>query len=119
MHVRRYLAMGLVVATTAVAVAACSTAPADRRSEVDALTEQIHTMPGVATVESRFGDGGSQGPAFFEVDVDVVDGITSDQLAAIVSRYLDDLETVGYPGYRTELDVRAGDNSFVVDEPFG
>jgi hypothetical protein len=103
------LLVGLLV------LAACGTAPPDRRSAVDDLTRQLASMPGVAAARNTFDDDAARGPAYFEIDVDVGKNVTADQLSAITNRYLDDLQRVDYTGYRAELDVRRGDELFLVD----
>jgi len=105
-----------LLVAAAVMLTACATAPPNRRSQVDDLAQQIRTLPGVAATSYTFGDGGPKGPAFFEVDVDVdvVVGITGDQVAAITDRYLADLKSVDYSGYRAELDIHDDDDVFVV-----
>jgi hypothetical protein len=96
-------------------VAACVATAPDRHMQVNQLTQQLRTMPGVDATSNTFNDDIARGPAFFEVDVDVVDDLTGDQLAAIASTYLADLETQNYTGYHAQLNVRHGDNAFVVD----
>jgi hypothetical protein len=96
-------------------VAACTASPPDRHAQVDRLTQQLRTMPGVAAATNTFSDNQAQGPAFFEVQVAVDDDFTADQLAAITSIYLDDLRTQDYTGYRADFEVRHGANVFIVD----
>ncbi len=111
MRVRR----SLLLAATALAIAACTSAPPDREAQVEKLTQQIRVMPGVLSAGKLFGDDAARGPAFFEVDVDVADDITGAQVAAITSAYLDSVHTGDYAGYRAELDIHRGDNLFLVD----
>jgi hypothetical protein len=96
-------------------LAACVTAPPDRRAAVDDLTRQLALMPGVHGARNTFSDDAARGPAYFEIDVDVDESVTADQLSALTARYLDDLGRVDYTGYRAELDVHRGDNLFLVD----
>jgi hypothetical protein len=112
----RQTSSGLVLAAV-LAVAACTSAPPDRHAQVDQLTQQLRAMPGVVTAGNTFGDNAAQGPAFFEVDLEVADNVAADQLAAITAAYLDDLRAVDYTGYRAQLDVRRDGSVFVVDEP--
>ena len=72
-------------------------------------------MPGVASASSAVGNDPKAGPSYFEVDVEATGDITPDQLAAVVSSYLDNLRAVNYAGYQGELDVRKGVSVFVVD----
>ena len=72
-------------------------------------------MPGVVAAGNTFGDDEARGPAFFEVDVDVVDDVTGDQVAAVTAAYLDNLRAEDYTGYRAGLMVRRAGNVFVVD----
>ena len=71
-------------------------------------------MPGVAQASNTFNDSTPRGPSYFELDVDVADGVTADQLAAITSAYLDDLQAQDYSGYTSELDVRTDGNVFLI-----
>ena len=95
--------------------AACGTAPPDRSSAVDDLTGQLGSMPGVVAARNTFSDDPARGPAYFEIDVDLDEKVTADQLSALTARYLDDLHHVDYTGYRAELDVHRGDQLFLVD----
>ncbi len=113
MRVRQGSLAGVLVVV--LVVAACTGMPSDRRSQVNQLTQQIRTMPGVVDATSTFNDDAPRGPAYFELDVSVADGITGDQLAAIASRYLDNLQVGSYRGYGAELDVRHGGNVFLLD----
>jgi hypothetical protein len=111
---RRRLRVVFLVALT-VALAACHANPPDRRQQVDALTQQIRGMPGVVAATSSMADRAAEGRVYFELDVDVADDITGDQLAALTARYLDHLRSVDYRGYQTEFDARSGPNVFAVD----
>jgi hypothetical protein len=98
-----------------VLLAGCYAGPPDRRAQADRLTQQIRTMPGVVTASSDVVNSFAQGMVHFWLDVEVTDDITADQLAAITSRYLDDLRAADYAGYQTELDVHRDWNLFAVD----
>jgi hypothetical protein len=115
MRVWRCGRFGLLLAAAWLTVAACGAAPPDRHPQVNQLTQQLRAMPGVGVTSNTFDDDPAHGPVFFEVNVDVVDNVTGDQLAAIASAYLADLQAQDYRGYRTQLDVRRGDSVFVVD----
>lgn len=106
-----------LLAVTAITIAACTAAPPERRPQVDHLTQQLRSMPGVVAAANTFSDNAAQGPAFFEVNVDVVDDVTADQLAAVTATYLDNLRAEDYTDYRAQLDVRRDGDVFVVDEP--
>jgi hypothetical protein len=95
-------------------IGACTAAPPDRHPQVDHLTERLRTMPGVVGAGNTFSDNQAQGPEFFEVDVDVADDVTGDQIAAVTAAYLDDLGAQDYTGYRAGLTVRSAGNVFVV-----
>jgi hypothetical protein len=99
----------------AMVLTACNAEPPDRRSEVERLTQLIAAMPGVDAASDTFNDSPAQGLVNFRIDVDVSDGLTGDQLAAITSRYLTDLGSGTYRGYNAELDARRGWNVFAVD----
>jgi len=103
------------VLAAALVAAACNANPPDRRAQVDALTRQIRGMPGVVAATGTTADDVAQGRVYVELDVDVADHITGDQLAAITSRYLDHLRSVDYRGYQTEFDARSGWNVFAID----
>ncbi len=105
----------LIALLLVVVAAACAAAPPDRRSQVDGLTQRIGAMPGVMQAGNTFNDSAAQGPAYFELDVNVADDITGDQLAAITSAYLGDLAAQDYRGYKAQLDVRTDANVFLVD----
>jgi hypothetical protein len=105
----------LALAATALTIAGCSAAPPNHSAQVNELTQQVRALPGVVGATNTFGDGHPQGPAYFEIDVDVDNGVTGDQVAAIAAHYLDGLQAVDYTGYRAELDVHHGDNVLLVD----
>lgn len=107
--------VGLLLAVALLTVLGCTTAPPDRHTRVDHLTQQLRGMPGVVAASSTFNDNAALGPAFFEVDVDVVDDVSGDQAAAVTAAYLDNLRAEGYPGYRAGLTVRRAANELVVD----
>ena len=115
MRVRRCGPFGLLLVAAWLSVAACVATVPDRHPQVSQLTQQLRTMPGVTATSNTFNGDIAYGPAFFEVDVDVVDDVTGDQLAAIASTYLADLGVRDYTGYRAQLNIRHGDNVFVVD----
>ncbi|MBV8967249.1 MAG: hypothetical protein JO191_13865, partial [Mycobacteriaceae bacterium] len=89
---------------------ACTTSPPDRHAQVDDLVRALRAMPGVVSARNTFSADPSRGPVFFEVDVDVADDVSDDQLTAITSTYLDDLRAQDYSRYRAEFDVRPRDN---------
>ena len=115
MRVHQCCRVGLLLAVALLTVGACTAAPPDRHSQVDQLTQQLRGMPGVVAAGNTFGDNEARGPAFFEVDVDVVDDVTGDQIAAVTAAYLDNLRAEDYTGYRAGLTVRRAGNVFVVD----
>jgi hypothetical protein len=104
----------LVALLLAVLAAACTGAPPDRRSQLADLSAQIRAMPGVTQVGNTINDHVARGPAYFELDVQVADAITADQVAAVTSAYLDALHDDDYSAYSAELDMRYGDNVFAV-----
>ncbi len=95
--------------------AGCGSGPPDRRADVASLTGRIRAMPGVAAATSDFADSQPQGLVYFTVYVDVADQVTGADLKMITARYLRELRTGKYAGYRAELDVRHGWNLFAVD----
>ncbi len=104
-----------MLATVAILLTACDAKPPDRQADVDKLTQQISTMPGVESATDVLRDRPAQDAVYFRVAVDMADDITGDQLAAVTASYLANLRTVDYAGYSTELDVRRGWNVFVVE----
>ena len=96
-------------------VAACSTAPPDRRPQAEELTQHIRALPGVVAATADLANNVAQGMVYFWLTVQVADDITGDQLAAVTGEYLDALHTVDYSAYQTELDVRDNHNVFAVD----
>lgn len=72
-------------------------------------------MPGVVHADNTFDDDVAHGPAYFEIDVDVADAVTADQVAALTKVYLDDLQAQDYRGYAAALDVRRGESVFAVN----
>jgi hypothetical protein len=112
---RRRIRVGWVRAIVVVLLAACDAKAPDRRQQVDQLTEQIRSMPGVVAARNTLVNSRAQGLVFFRVDVEVADEVTGDQLAAVTSRYLDNLRDVNYAGYQTGFDASRGWNVFSVD----
>ncbi|MDT5082569.1 MAG: hypothetical protein QOJ80_7206 [Mycobacterium sp.] len=102
----------LVVALTLVG---CSEVAPDRHRQVDQLTDQIRSMPGVQGASSELTNDIPSGYVHFWLSVDVAEDVTPDQVAAITTRYLDELRSVDYSAYTTELDVHRGENLFAVD----
>ena len=72
-------------------------------------------MPGVVSAREDFADNVPQGQMHVWLTVEVAPDASSDQVGAITDRYLQGLESVDYSGYRTQLDIRQGDNRFAVD----
>jgi hypothetical protein len=106
----------LAVAVTAVLGAtACDRQVAPRAQQAADLTVAIRAMPGVASAGMDFTDNVPQGQVHVWLTVEVAPDASSDQVGAITDRYLQELRTVDYSGYRTELDIRQGDNRFAVD----
>lgn len=110
--IARAAAMAMIVT---VLVAACQGAPPDRRADVARLANILGRMPGVHPVSSRVTNRPAQGWVSFTVAVEPAPGITAAQLAAVIDRYLQDLQLVDYTSYRSELDVTSGWNRFAVD----
>jgi hypothetical protein len=72
-------------------------------------------MPGVRSASDDLTDSPAQGVVDFRVNVDVSDKVTEEQLAAVVRRYLSELASGRYTGYRAELDARRGWSVFAID----
>ncbi|TGD85597.1 hypothetical protein BayCH28_21475 [Mycolicibacterium sp. CH28] len=96
-------------------LAGCAPGIPDRGAEARALTAQIRSLPGVAAASSDIADSPAQGMVFFRLYVDLADDITADQATDITSRYLRNIASGRYSGYRLELDLRRGWNLFAVD----
>jgi hypothetical protein len=111
----RWRGLGCALLVAALCLAGCSEVAPDRHQRVDQLTGQIRSMPGVLAASSELTDAIPTGYVHFWLSVDVVDDVTADQVAAITTRYLDELHSVDYSAYTTELDVHRGQNLFAVD----
>jgi hypothetical protein len=112
------LGSGVIGCAVIVAVAAltgCQQTPPDRSVQADALVEQIRQLPGVRSASRDVADSVAQADVHFWLSVEMADDATADQVAAVTTRYVDDLRTTGYPAYQTELDVHTGGDSFAVD----
>ncbi|MBU9766142.1 hypothetical protein FR943_20150 [Mycobacterium sp. TNTM28] len=96
-------------------LSACHAAPPDRSAEVASLARLLGQMPGVQTVKHTVTNRPAQGVVRLAIYIEATEAITEDQLAVLVSRYLQDLTMVNYSGYHTELDVHRGWNLFAVD----
>jgi hypothetical protein len=105
----------IVIALLMALVAACGTNLPDRRGDVASFTDQLRAMPGVVGATYDFADSRAQGLVYFTVYLDVADSMTGEQLEMVTARYLRQLRTGKYEGYRAELDVRRGWNLFAVD----
>ncbi|SHU06658.1 Uncharacterised protein [Mycobacteroides abscessus subsp. abscessus] len=114
MRLRQAIVYGAVV-TALVPMSGCSTKVPDRRADVDRLSAQLGSMPGVTAAHADYANRWSEGAVMFTVHVDVADSLTADDLAAIVDTYLRNLASGRYRDYHAELDVRRGWNIFAVD----
>ncbi|CRZ18050.1 hypothetical protein [Mycolicibacterium neworleansense] len=111
----RRLTISLCLAFVIAVLSACHATPPDRNADVARLAGLLGEMPGVLTVGHTVTNRPAQGVVRFVVDVQTEAGITENQLAAVVSRYLQDLTMVNYTGYHTELIAHHGWNAFAVD----
>ncbi|HTI73996.1 MAG TPA: hypothetical protein VL634_03305 [Mycobacterium sp.] len=105
----------VVIALLVVLLAACGSDLPDRRTDIAAFTDRIREMPGVVAANYDFANSRPQGMVFFTIYVDVADQLTGDQVKLITARYLRQLRTGKYAGYRAELDIRHGWNLFAID----
>ncbi|MGX9670818.1 hypothetical protein [Mycobacterium sp. HM-7] len=103
------------MATALVPVSGCDNKVPDRRADVDHLSAQLGSMPGVEAAHADYANRWSEGAVMFTIHVDVADSLTAEGLAAIVDTYLQNLSSGRYRDYHTELDVRRGWNVFAVD----
>lgn len=87
----------------------------DRRTDVDHLSAQLGSMPGVDAVHADYANHWSEGTVMFTIHVDVADSLTADDFASLVDTYLQNLSSGRFRDYHTELDVRHGWNVFAVD----
>ena len=106
----------IALALTAVLGAtSCDRQVPPRAQQAADLTAAIQAMPGVVSASADFADNVPQGQVHVWLTVEVTPDASSDQVGAITDRYLQGLRSVDYSGYRTELDIRQGDNRFAVD----
>jgi hypothetical protein len=115
MRNRKWLSLAGLTALLIALVTACQTGPPDRRADAQSFTNQLRAMPGVVAASADVADSLAQGMVYASVGVDVADDLSADQLAAVTARWLQEIRTRKYTGYRVELDVRRGWNVFVVD----
>ncbi|RDH80377.1 hypothetical protein DVS77_00760 [Mycolicibacterium moriokaense] len=111
----RPLAAACVFLVAISALSGCAGSPPDRRAQSDHLVEQVRALPGVRSASADVANSVAQGDTHVWLSVAVADDVTADQVAAITTRYLDDLRATGYPGYQTELTIRANTSLFAVD----
>ncbi len=97
------------------ALTGCQQTPPDRRVQADALVEQVRHLPGVRAASRDVADSVAQADVHFWLSVDMAEDATADQVAAVTTRYVDDLRATGYPAYQTELDIHTGADLFAVD----
>src|SRR5271157_2946007 len=113
-------AVWLAVLLVAVA-AACShtdanpNKPPERQPQLDQLTQQLQHMPGVVAATDKLVNDPDQGQVYFNVDIQLADDISGDQLAAITGKYLDNLQTVDYSPYKGNFRARRGFDYFTID----
>ncbi|MED5816558.1 hypothetical protein VST63_29715 [Mycolicibacterium sp. 050232] len=107
------IAFGLALVTTV--LSACHAGPPDRSAEVARLARLLGAMPGIHKVGHTVTNSPAQGVVRFAIDVQTDTDITENEIAAVVSRYLQDLTMVNYTGYHTELTAHHGWNVFAVD----
>jgi len=111
----RWRGLGCALLVVAWSLVGCSEVAPDRHQQVDQLTNQIRSMPGVRGATSELTDDIPKGYVHFWLSVEVAEDVTPDQVAAITTRYLDELRSVDYSAYQTELDVHRGQDLFAVD----
>ena len=113
-------AVWLAVLLVAVA-AACShtdanpNKPPERQPQLDQLTQQLQHMPGVVAATDKLVNDPDQGQVYFNVDIQLADDISGDQLAAITGKYLDNLQAVDYSPYKGNFRARRGFDYFTID----
>src|ERR1700735_4178341 len=77
----------------------CSHLAPDRHQQASQLTNDIKSMPGVRGASSELTDDVPSGYVHFWLSVDVAEDVTGDQVAAITTRYLDELRNVDFSAY--------------------
>lgn len=120
-RVRRHgVLVTVLVVSVLLLLCGCDTAVPDRRVDVDHLSEQLGSLPGVQAVTTDYANNWAQGRVLFTIHARVASDLTADHMAAIVDAYLHNLKSARYRSYHTELDIRRGWNVFTVassDQP--
>lgn len=114
MRLRRAV-LCVAMVTAFVPLSGCDAQVPDRHDDVDRLSAQLGSMPGVQAAHADYANHWAEGVVMFAIHVDVTESVTADQLASIVNTYLQNLASGRYRDYHTELEVRRGWNVFAVD----
>ncbi|MCV7178107.1 hypothetical protein [Mycolicibacterium sphagni] len=112
---RERVTLALLVTAVMLLLTGCQATPPDRHDDIDRLGAQLGSLPGVSAVNTRTSYSPAQGLINFTITAELADGISSDQVAEVTSRYLRDLRTAALTGYRAELDLTHGWDLFAVD----
>ncbi|GAA2415770.1 hypothetical protein [Mycolicibacterium llatzerense] len=113
-RLRNAVVCGAVI-TVLVSLSGCGTKVPDRRADVDRLSAQLGSMPGVQGAHAAYANHWAEGVVMFNIHVDASDSLTADELAALVDTYLRNVASGRYRDYHTELNIRHGWNVFAVD----
>lgn len=108
-------AVTAVVVSLLLLLCGCDATVPDRRADVERLSRQLESMPGVQAVDIAYANNWAQGTVLFTIHAKAAETVSADQLAAIVGTYLGDLKSGRYRSYHTELDVRRGRSVFAVE----
>lgn len=111
----RRAAICVAIMASLVPLSGCDTRVPDRRDDVDRLSAQLGSMPGVQAAHADYANHWAEGAVMFAIHLDATESLTADELASVVDTYLQNLASGRYRDYHTELEVRRGWNVFAVD----
>lgn len=105
----------VLVVSVLLLLCGCDATVPDRRGDVERLSRQLGSMPGIEAVEVDYANNWAQGRVFFTLHARAADSMRGDQLAAVVDTYVRHLKSDKYRSFHSELDVRRRRSVFAVD----